>query len=61
MRDVGKFAAEVSETASADVKLRRQNSNQRQAQPLAPAEASEDLIASVLQGGLNAIDGRNGH
>jgi hypothetical protein len=51
---------EVSEVASADVHFRRQNSNQREAQPLAKTKASEELLARVLQRGLYAINGRNG-
>jgi hypothetical protein len=51
---------EVSKIASADMQFRRQNPNQRQAQPLPPAETSEELFPRVLQGGLYAINGREG-
>ena len=59
--DVRPIAAEVSEIASAGVQFRRQNSNQRQARPLPEAETSEQLFPRVLQGGLDAINGRNRH
>jgi hypothetical protein len=52
--------AEVSEIASADVRFRRQNSNQRQARPLPEAETREQLLPRVLQRGLDAINGGNG-
>jgi hypothetical protein len=52
---------ETVEIASANVQFRRQNPNQRQARPLSPAETSEELFARVLQGGLDAINGRNRH
>jgi hypothetical protein len=42
------------------MQFRRQNSNQREARPLPEAETCEQLFASVLQGGLNAINGRDG-
>jgi hypothetical protein len=59
--DAGPIAPEVSEIASADMQFRRQNSNQRQARPLPEAETREELFPRVLQGGLDAIKGRNRH
>ena len=53
--------ADISEIASADVHFRRQNSDQRQARPLSKAKAGEQLLPRVLQGGLYAINGRDGH
>ena len=43
------------------MEFRCQNSNQRQARPLPEAETSEELFARVLQGGLDGIDGGDGH
>src|SRR3984893_3987742 len=59
--DTRPTAAEVRDTASADVEFRCQNSNQRQARPLSEAETSEELFARVLQGGLDGVDGGEGH
>ncbi len=42
------------------MQFRRQNSNQRQPGPLSPAEMSEELFPRVLQGRLDAINGRDG-
>jgi hypothetical protein len=58
--EVRPTAAEVSETASANVEFGCQNSNQREARPLPPAKTSEELVARVLNGGLNTIDGGKG-
>jgi hypothetical protein len=43
------------------MQFRRQNPNQRQAQPLPKAETSKELFPRVLQGGLYAINGGNRH
>jgi hypothetical protein len=43
------------------MQFRRQNPNQSQTRPLPEPEASEELFPRVLQGGLYAINGRNGH
>jgi len=59
--DAGPIASEVSEIASANMQFRRQNPHQRQARPLPEAEASEELFPRVLQRGLYAINGRDGH
>ena len=59
--DTRPTAAEVRETASADMQFSCQNSNQRQSGPLPEAETSEELFARVLQGGLDGIDGGDGH
>jgi hypothetical protein len=54
--DAGEMAAEVSETASADMQFHGENPDERQARPLPKAEASEQLFACVLQRGLYAVD-----
>jgi hypothetical protein len=59
--DAGESVTKVSEIASADMQFGRQNSNQRQAGPLTEAETGEELFPRVLQGGLYAINGRDGH
>jgi hypothetical protein len=61
MRDARPITAEISEIASADMKFGRENSYQRQARPLPETEISEELLPRVLEGGLYAIDGREGH
>jgi len=53
-------AAKISKTAAADVYFRSQNSDEGEARPLPQAEMGEQLTSSVLQGGLYAINGRNG-
>lgn len=52
---------EAVEVATAGVKLRRQKSHQRQSRPLSEAKWAEELVSCVLQGGLDAVDGGDGH
>jgi hypothetical protein len=50
--------AKVWYAASTNVQFGGKNSDKRQSRPLSPPEISKELGARVLQGWLNAFDGR---
>jgi len=55
------MTADISEAASADMQFGRENSDEGETRPLAPTKRVKELLACVLQGGLDAINGRNWH
>jgi hypothetical protein len=53
--------AQVGNAAATGVQFGSQDAHEAKSRPLPEAKTREQLIARVLNGGLNAVDCRNGH